>query len=96
LPSGDCSIENVAANLDLHPRLLQLTLQAEHTNYRALLNQTRQTIAEQHLAQGSTAITDLALNLGFAEVAVFSRSFKSWTGYSPKAWRLRQRAAGSQ
>lgn len=96
LPSGDCSIENVAANLDLHPRLLQLKLQAEHTNYRTLLNQTRQTIAEQHLAQGSTAITDLALNLGFAEVAVFSRSFKAWTGYSPKAWRLRQRAEGSQ
>ena len=93
LPSGECSIEKVAANLDLHPRMLQLKLQQEQTNYRDLLNKTRQTIAEQHLAQGSISITDLALNLGFAEVAVFSRSFKSWTGMSPKEWRAKHKSS---
>ena len=91
LLSGECCIEKVAANLDIHPRMLQLKLQLEQTNYRALLNQTRQTIAEQYLEEGSMPITDLALSLGFADIAVFSRSFKVWTGLSPKAWRLKKR-----
>ena len=87
LPSGDCSMDKVASNLGLHPKTLQRKLQSENSSYRELLRETRQVIAEQYLSQGSVAITDLALNLGYAEVSEFSRHFKSWTGYSPKKWR---------
>jgi AraC-like DNA-binding protein len=91
LPSGDCSIETVAANLDMHPRALQRKLKAERSNYASLLQETRQTVAEQYLMRGGISITDLALNLGYAEVAVFSRHFKKWTGRNPTEWRKRQR-----
>ncbi|GAB3382499.1 AraC family transcriptional regulator [Spongiibacter taiwanensis] len=87
LSSGECSVEAIAANLDLHPRMLQLKLKAEGTHYQMLLKETRQAIAEESLMRSDVPITDLALNLGFADIAVFSRSFKSWTGMSPRQWR---------
>ncbi|MBV1877482.1 MAG: AraC family transcriptional regulator [Pseudomonadales bacterium] len=30
------------------------------------------------------------LKLGYAEVAIFSRHFKQWTGVTPRQWRKAQ------
>lgn len=90
LPSSECSVQAIAASLDLQPRMLQLKLKAEGTSYQALLKKTRQALAEESLLRSDVAITDLALNLGFADIAVFSRCFKSWTGLSPRQWRHAQ------
>ncbi len=87
LPSGECRIERVAAMLDLHPRVLQKRLQREGTSYVRLLQATRRELAEQHLRHQSMSVTDLALNLGYADVSVFSRNFKQWTGLSPRNWQ---------
>ena len=96
LPSGECRVERVADSLDLHPRVLQKRLQAEGCTYIELLKQTRREIAEQHLRYGSMGITDLALNLGYAEVSVFSRNFKQWTGVSPRTWQQQHGGTGEQ
>ena len=95
LPSGECTVQRVAATLDLQPRVLQKRLQEDGTSYAALLRETRLQIAQQHLGARTMAITDLALNLGYAEVAVFSRHFKQWTGYSPRAWQKLHEAASN-
>jgi len=87
LPGGECSGERVAAALGLHPRVLQKKLQQQGTSYSKLLRETRMEIAEQHLRHKTMGITDLALNLGYAEVSVFSRNFKQWTGLSPRQWQ---------
>ena len=87
LASGDCSLTQVSASLNLHPRVLQKRLSAEGTSFSKLRQQTRQDIACQHLRSSNIAITDLALKLGYAEVAIFSRHFKRWTGLSPQQWR---------
>jgi AraC-like DNA-binding protein len=92
LPSGECTLERVSEALDLHPRLLQRRLKQEEISFRELLQQTRRDTAEQFLFHGKISITDLALNLGYAEVAVFSRHFKQWTGLSPREWQKQQRA----
>ncbi len=89
LPNGECSLKRVAATLEMHPRALQKALQEQGLSYHALLQQTRLQIAIQHLKQHSLSISELALNLGFAEVSVFSRSFRKWTGMSPKSWQKR-------
>lgn len=93
LPSGECSVERVAATLDLSPRTLQRLLQTENTRYGEQLQQVRSAIARQHLEQSRMPITDLALNLGYSDVSVFSRHFRRWTGSSPRAWRDRHQAS---
>lgn len=87
LPSGECSIEGVAGTLDLHPRTLQKRLKSGQMSYQQLLRETRLAIAEQHLRYKSMSVTDLALNLGYSDVAVFSRNFRQWTGMSPRQWQ---------
>ncbi len=91
LPSGECSIERVSAALDLRPRVLQTRLQAEGGSYRSVLRLTRMEIAQQQLLNSQISITDLALNLGYADVSVFSRHFRQWVGKSPRVWRKEQR-----
>ena len=91
LPHGECTVGSVAAALNLHPRVLQKRLQSMNSSFAELLRDTRLEIARQHLLHSHLSITELALNLGYAEVAVFSRNFRSWTGESPLQWRRRQR-----
>ena len=92
LPSGECRIDRVAAALSLHPRVLQKKLHKEHTSFRELLQQTRMDIAKRNLQHGHLSITDLALNLGYADVAIFSRNFKRWTGQSPSNWKTQRKS----
>jgi len=87
LASSECTVGRVSAALDLHPRVLQKRLQQQGVSFRQLLQVTRREIAQQLLQHGHISVTDLALNLGYAEVSVFSRHFKQWTGYSPRQWR---------
>ncbi|HCE2182032.1 TPA: AraC family transcriptional regulator ligand-binding domain-containing protein [Vibrio parahaemolyticus] len=93
LSTGECSVERVARALDLHPRMLQSKLKQQGTSYRQLLQQVRQDFAEQRLSENIQSITDIALQLGYAETAVFSRHFRRWTGKSPRQWRLDKMAA---
>jgi AraC-like DNA-binding protein len=92
LPHGECTVGSVAAALNLHPRVLQKHLQGMGSSFGELLRTTRLDIARQYLLHSRLSITELALNLGYAEVAVFSRNFKSWTGETPLQWRQVQRA----
>ncbi|EGM68256.1 AraC family transcriptional regulator [Shewanella sp. HN-41] len=91
LPTGECCIERVSTALGLHERTLQTRLKATGQSYRLLLQDVRQNIAQQQLSYGTQTITELALQLGYAEVAVFSRHFKTWTGLSPKQWQQQYR-----
>jgi AraC-like DNA-binding protein len=87
LPTGECSLEEVAATLNLRPRTLQAQLSDRGTSYSDLLRDVRYNLARQRLSESDTSITELALHLGYADVAIFSRHFKAWSGLSPRAWR---------
>ncbi|NIB39958.1 AraC family transcriptional regulator [Pseudomaricurvus alkylphenolicus] len=88
LGSGECSLERVANALNMHPRVLQKRLARQQLTFRNILRESRQRLAEQHLRYSHISVTELALQLGYAEVAVFSRNFRQWTGQSPRQWRL--------
>jgi len=87
LPTGDCSLSAVAQLIGLHSRTLQAKLKAEHTSFDACLRQVRLNLACTHLRDSDVDITRLALDMGYGDIAVFSRAFKQWTGFAPSQWR---------
>lgn len=91
LPTGECSLDMVSRLVDRSPRSLQAELKKQQKSFSSLLQRTRLRLACQHLRSSDMDLTTLAMNLGFAELAVFSRAFKLWTGTSPREWRQRSR-----
>lgn len=96
LPTGECCIERVAEALGIHHRTLQERLRAEGLSYREVLKETRKSLATQRLRYSRTNITELALQLGYADIAVFSRQFRHWFGVPPKVWQREQAHAARQ
>ena len=91
LPNGECSIGLSAKMLGLHPRTLQKRLKTEGLSFSQLLQNTRLQIAKHALRQPDNSVTDIALKVGYAEIAVFSRHFKKWTGLTPSQFKAKAR-----
>lgn len=89
LPTGRCSLADVAALVERHPRTLQQDLKAAGTHFGEVLRQVRQQLACTHLADSDIDLTRLASDLGYADLSAFSRAFRQWTGRSPRQWRAR-------
>jgi AraC-like DNA-binding protein len=70
---------------------LRRRLQKETTSYQALKDEVRCGIAIDRLLHDDAKVADLAEYLGFTEPSSFVRSFKGWTGQSPKAYKERMR-----
>jgi len=81
------TLNEIAAQLHLSSRSVQMKLQEEGTSYQMLLNQVRRDLAIAHLQSGDLNKTEIAYLLGFSELSVFSRTFKRWTGKSPSAFQ---------
>ncbi|MHA3892911.1 AraC family transcriptional regulator [Acinetobacter sp. GXMZU3951] len=93
LATGDCSIEQIALCVGMHPKKLQRILKMYGTTYRDLLEDVRKKEAIRMLESGNVSLTDLALQLGYAELSIFSRNFKHWFGMSPSEWREKHKQA---
>jgi len=91
LAHAEPTLAAVADALCLSPRTLQLHLHQTSHSYQQLLDEVRRELAERHLRDQRLNTTDIAFLLGFAELSVFVRSFRRWTGQTPGAFR---RAAG--
>lgn len=91
LPTGECSLAMVAHLVDMPSRTLQYELSKMQSSFGGILQNTRLQLAQQHMQQSDMDLTTLALNLGFADLAAFSRAYKLWTGLSPRAWRNQAR-----
>ncbi|MCK0165651.1 MULTISPECIES: AraC family transcriptional regulator [unclassified Marinobacter] len=91
LPTGECNLDTVARVLGSHPRSLQNRLKSENTSFGERLRINRQRLACQYLKNTDMDLAQLALNLGYADLAPFSRAFKTWKGCSPRVWRKQTR-----
>lgn len=81
------SFEDMAENLHMSPSSLRRRLQSEGTNYQELKDNYRRDIAMRHLREGALKIHEIGELLGFLESSSFIRSFRNWTGLTPKQYQ---------
>jgi AraC-like DNA-binding protein len=86
LPSGT-DVGEVAAAMRMSARTLQRGLEREQTRFTEVVDQTRLGLARRLLADPAVTLTEVAFQLGFADLATFTRAFKRWTGTPPGQWR---------
>jgi AraC-like DNA-binding protein len=86
LPGGS-DVAEVARAMHMSGRTLQRRLEQEGTTFSEVLDRARLEVARRALAAPSTTLTDVAFQLGFSDLATFTRAFKRWTGMPPGQWR---------
>lgn len=99
LPTGRCSIEQVADSLGIDRRTVHRHLAASGETFSSVLNTTRIQLAEQLVANPRRSFTEIAGLLGFSAPSAFSRWFRERFGCSPRDWRVRgtaQRRSGEE
>ena len=70
------------------PQVAAQLLESEQTTYRGLIDEVREALATELLSAGLT-VEQVAMRLGYAETASFSRAFKRWVGTPPIKFRRR-------
>ncbi len=81
------SMEDVAQQLEMAPRSLRRRLTEEGTTFRNIVDTERKQLAVQLLQETDMKIDELALQLGYADTASFTRAFRRWVGTSPGEYR---------
>jgi AraC-like DNA-binding protein len=86
LDDEDLSIKKVAREMSVSVRTLQNRLKAEGVVFSDLLQDVREKLAKKYLRENYT-VEEITYLLGFSEPSVFRKSFKRWSGVTPKQYR---------
>ncbi len=81
------SLSEIAEELGYSERGLRRQLDRSGTSYRQMVEDLRQQRARDLLAGSTQPIKAIAGTLGFESSSNFTRSFKRWTGLTPKEFR---------
>jgi AraC-like DNA-binding protein len=92
LPTGRCSIVQVARSLGVDRRTVHRRLADFGETFSSLLNGVRTELAERLVPNPRRSLTEVAAELGFSELSAFSRWFRGQFGCSPEEWRSRSEA----
>ena len=84
-------VEAMAELERVSPRTLIRRLGEEGTRYQTLLDHTRADLACWLLAQTRLPVEEVATRLGFADPSNFSRTFRRWSGQTPRDYRAQHR-----
>jgi AraC-like DNA-binding protein len=91
LPQNKASAKQIADRLHMSVRTLSRRLEEDGTSFRDLLNDVRKHLALRYASSTDLDLTEIAFLLGFSSSAVFHRSFKRWTGVTPRDYRQAHR-----
>ena len=80
-------LDEIARLFHMHPRTLGRHLNKDDTSYQELLDEVRETLALEYLANPNMLIEDIAYALNFNDTSSFYRAFKRWTGVTPSEQR---------
>ena len=93
LPSGRCTIEQVAEHLGVACRTVQRGLAEQGQSFSSMVNEIRRELATRHVIESDRSLTEVAMLLGFSAPSAFSRWYHAQFGCSAKESRT-TRAAG--
>jgi len=88
LAGGYPKLAQVAEQVDMAPRTLQRRLATLGTSYTELVNDLRFDLAAKLLRDQEMKISKVASELGFANHSGFCRAFNSWSGMTPRQYRV--------
>lgn len=91
LAGGEASLAASAERLHCSARTLQRRLAAAGTTFQAVLDRTREQLVDSYLADPRLKLAEIALLLGYADQAAFTRAFQRWKGCTPGQFRRGQR-----
>ncbi len=86
---GPPRLETMAEITGLSVRSLQRRLAKCGLTHIQIVDKTRYRAAARLLGDPGNRITDIGLDLGYADSAHFSRAFRRWAGVSPREYRQR-------
>jgi AraC-like DNA-binding protein len=81
------SLESVANTFNCSAPTLARRLRQEGYQFLQIKDKVRRSRSIQLLLNTDLSISQISSQLGFSEDAVFYRTFKKWTGLTPKAYR---------
>ena len=87
LPTGRCSVEQVARSLGVDRRTVHRRLDAEGTSFTEVVDDTRAALAGHLVAGRRYSMTEIATILGFSSPSNFSRWFRGRFDCTPREWR---------
>lgn len=93
LPTGRCSVEQVARSLGVDRRTVHRWLTESGQTFSSLLDSVRADLAERMLQGQRYSVTEIADLLAFSAPSNFSRWFRGRYGCSPGRWRARTTSA---
>ncbi len=87
LPSGNCRLASVAAQLSMHERTLQRHLAQAGLVFETMVDRIRRERALELLGDRRIPLAHVAGLLGYSEQSTFSRACRRWYGCAPGAQR---------
>ncbi len=84
---GIAPFEAMAESLHRSASSLRRRLMKENASYQQIKDERRQAAAIDYLQRNDMKIQEVGELLGFTETSSFVRSFRNWTGMTPKVFR---------
>ena len=78
----------IAATLGIAPHTLRRRLKRDGVDYSDIRKQVRRDMAVRLLTTTDAAVEEIAERTGFSEASAFIRACRSWTGRTPRAYRV--------
>jgi AraC-like DNA-binding protein len=86
LDDEDLTIKKIAREMSVSVRTLQNRLSEEGVVFSDLLQEIREKLAKKYLRENYT-VENITYLLGFSEPSSFRKSFKRWSGVTPRQFR---------
>jgi AraC-like DNA-binding protein len=83
------SLDEVAKALRMSPRTLKRKLSESGATFSQIRDEFRRQRALILLDMRDLSVGEVAIRLGYTEIANFTRAFRKWTGMTPYAYRTR-------